>query len=134
MPTLPLDHPEPFAATLGVMLYPATDEIDPPKARAFAAQWVAEQPYRLFHEAGHRLPEDVVARLLVDAGQRLTDLEERLWGGLATGDLFKTFFALAENDPALASWENAIRIYDVAPSAPGPAGAVRNCGEREVGF
>jgi hypothetical protein len=26
MPTLPLDHPEPFSATLGVMLYPATDE------------------------------------------------------------------------------------------------------------
>lgn len=35
MPILPLDHPEQFAATLGVMLYPATDETDPPKARAF---------------------------------------------------------------------------------------------------
>jgi hypothetical protein len=35
MPILPLDHPEPFAATLGVMLYP--DEADTPKARAYAA-------------------------------------------------------------------------------------------------
>ncbi|MGC1348018.1 MAG: hypothetical protein WA863_18420 [Methyloceanibacter sp.] len=37
MPILPLDHPEPFTATLGVMLYPATDEKDPPRAHAFAA-------------------------------------------------------------------------------------------------
>jgi hypothetical protein len=37
MPILPLDYPEPFAATLGVMLYPATDEADARKARAFAA-------------------------------------------------------------------------------------------------
>ena len=33
MPALPLDHPEPFAATLGVMLYPVTDEVDPPNGR-----------------------------------------------------------------------------------------------------
>jgi hypothetical protein len=41
MPILPLDYPVPFAATLGVMLYPAMDEVDPPKARAFAAQYLA---------------------------------------------------------------------------------------------
>jgi hypothetical protein len=41
MPFLPLDHPEPFSATLGVMLYPAVDEADPPKARAYAAQYLA---------------------------------------------------------------------------------------------
>ena len=34
MPILPLDHPEPFAAVLGVMLYPGTDEDDRRKARA----------------------------------------------------------------------------------------------------
>jgi hypothetical protein len=54
VPSLPLDHPEPFLATLGVMLYPATDGDDPPKARAFAAQWLAE-PFRRFHEAGYKL-------------------------------------------------------------------------------
>ena len=32
MPILPLNYPEPFAATLGVMLYPAIDDADPPKA------------------------------------------------------------------------------------------------------
>jgi hypothetical protein len=37
MPILPLDHPEPSFATLGVMLYPATDEADTLKARAYVA-------------------------------------------------------------------------------------------------
>jgi hypothetical protein len=50
MPILPLDHPEPFAATLGVMLYPGTDNDDPLKARAFAAQWLAT-PVRRYEEA-----------------------------------------------------------------------------------
>ena len=34
MPILPLDQPEPFAATLGVTLYPGSDEADSTKARA----------------------------------------------------------------------------------------------------
>jgi hypothetical protein len=71
MPILPLDHPEPFAATLGVMLYPATDEADPPKARAFASQFLAE-PIRRFHEAGHTLTHDALQCIAMDAGQRLT--------------------------------------------------------------
>ncbi len=46
MPILPLDHPEPYSATLGVMLYP--DEADAPKARAYAAQYLA-RAFRHFH-------------------------------------------------------------------------------------
>jgi hypothetical protein len=34
-----LDHPEPFAATLGVMLYPAMDKADPPKAPLPRSGW-----------------------------------------------------------------------------------------------
>jgi hypothetical protein len=41
MPILPLDYPEPFAATGGVMLYPM-DDADAPSARAFAAHLMAE--------------------------------------------------------------------------------------------
>jgi hypothetical protein len=48
MPILPLDHPEPRAATLGVMLYPGEDKADQKCARAYAAQFLAE-PLRLFH-------------------------------------------------------------------------------------
>ena len=36
MPILPLSHPEPFAAVLGVMLHPL--EEDQTKAEAFASQ------------------------------------------------------------------------------------------------
>ena len=54
MPILPLDHPEPLAATLGVMHYPGTNDDDPRKARAFAAQFLAE-PIRRAYAEGHSL-------------------------------------------------------------------------------
>jgi hypothetical protein len=110
MPILPLDHPEPFAATLGVMLYPGVDNGDPGRARAFAAQWLAV-PLRHFHDAGHRLSYDILAELIQDAGAQLSDLKDRWRGGHETGDLFKALFCLAKNHPPLASWENAIGIY-----------------------
>jgi hypothetical protein len=111
MPILPLDYPEPFAATLGVMLYPAIEEAT--KARAFAAQFLAG-PIRRLREAGHRLSYEALERIVMDAGQRLTDLDVRWWGGSATGETFKTLFALANTDPVLASWSNAITIAEKA--------------------
>lgn len=74
MPILPLDHPEPFAATLGLMLYPATDESDPPKARAYAAQLLLADPIRRYLDAGHRLSQDTFERIAMDAGHPVTDL------------------------------------------------------------
>ena len=72
MPVLPLEHFEPFAATLGVMLYPGLDEDDQRKARAFAAQWLAI-PVRRLYEAGHTMPNDALARIVMDGGTLLTD-------------------------------------------------------------
>ncbi len=111
MPILPLDHPEPFAATLGVMLYPGTGD-DPPKARAFATQYLAE-PLRRFHDAGHQLSYEALARIAMDAGHPLNDLDDRWWGGTATGELFKALFALFTTNPALVSWNNAVRIAEL---------------------
>ena len=105
MPILPLGYTEPFAATLGVMHYPAVDDADPPKAKAFTAQFLAAA-FKRFREKGGILPCDVTD-LLIDAGQPLTDFKERQWGGAATGELFKTYFALANTDPMLASWKHA---------------------------
>jgi hypothetical protein len=122
MPILPLDYPEPFAATLGVMLYPATDEADARKARAFAAQFLAE-PIRRFYEAGHTLTHDALLGITMDAGQRLTDLEERWWGGSATGEVFKTLFALANTKAAYASWSNAIKIAELTATRSKAGGA-----------
>jgi hypothetical protein len=113
MPFLPLDRPNSFLATLGVMLYPGTDENDRVKARAFASQWVAE-PFRFFHEAGHTLPYEALAKMMMEAGEPLDDLDERWWGGTATGDLLKALLALAQTKPALASWNNAIKIAELA--------------------
>ena len=35
----------------------------------------------------------------------LSYLHEQWWGGRAKGKAFKTFFALFNTDPALASWD-----------------------------
>jgi hypothetical protein len=118
MPILPLDSPEPFAATLGVMLYPGTDKSDQAKARAFAARWLAE-PLRRFHASGRQLPYDALRWIAEGGGEALSELEARRQGGTATGELFKAFYILAETRPRFASWENAIKIYQ--RSAAGPA-------------
>jgi hypothetical protein len=123
MPILPLNHKEPFAATLGVMLYPATDESDPPKARAYAAQFLLAGPIRRYRDAGNPLSRDAFEQIAVDAGHPVTDFDERWEGGLATGDLFKTLFALAKNNAALASWENAVKIYEVSAKRVGAKGS-----------
>jgi hypothetical protein len=122
MPILPLDHPEPFAATLGVMLYPGTNEDDRRKARAFAAQWIAE-PLRRFHEAGHQLSYNALARIAEDSGIPLTDLEDRWQGGNAVGELFKTVYILAKDAPTLASWEHAITVYKMSAKRAGSTGS-----------
>src|SRR6516225_563123 len=109
MPILPLDHPEPFSATLGVMLYPATDEADAVKARAYASQVLA-RAFRRFQEEGGDPPFETLGRICLDAGQPLDDLAERWWGGRATGEVFKTLFLLANTDPSLSSWKHAIQI------------------------
>ena len=102
MPILPLDHPEPLAATLGVMLYPGEDDASQRRARAYAAQFLAE-PVRRFREAGGSMSKEVLARLHADSGVPLDDLEDRWWDGVGTGELVKMFFALAHTDPSLAA-------------------------------
>ena len=131
MPILPLDHPEPFAATLGVMLYPATDSADTARARAFASQMLAE-PIRQFHEAGYILSYDTLERIAIDAGQPLIDLDERWEGGLATGDLFKTLYTLAKTIPRSPPGKTQSRSTKLARSALAPRAPARLCCEREI--
>jgi hypothetical protein len=111
MPDLPLDHPEPFAATLGVMLYPGTDELETRKAAAFQSYLMAE-PIRQLTAAGYKLPQDTLLHLVLHAGEPLEDLKKRWWQGTATGELLKTVFALYHTNPALASWNNAVTIAE----------------------
>jgi hypothetical protein len=112
MPNLPLDHPEPFAATVGVMLYPGEDEDSRRRALAFTAQSLAE-PLRQFHEAGHSLAYQDLARIASDSGVRLDDIEKRWWEGSVTGEIFKTLLALARSDETLASWGHATELVEL---------------------
>ena len=122
MPILPLDHPEPFAATLGVMLYPGEDAASQRRARAFAAQKLAE-PLRIFHDAGHSLPDRELERITSDAGVALDDLDKRRWEGTATGEIFKALWLLARTDPTRASWANAIRLAETTAARHRVSGA-----------
>ena len=81
MPILPPDHPEPFAATLGVMLYPGVDGADRRKALAFAAQFFAE-PLQRHSTAGRRLPYEALLQIAKGAGERLMDLDSRWHEGV----------------------------------------------------
>lgn len=91
------------------MLYPGTDNDDPAKARAFPSLWLAT-PIRRCEEAGHKISRDVLLRITTDGGQLLDDLDQRWRGGTATGELFKTLWALVNTDRALATWNNAAKI------------------------
>jgi len=118
---LPLDHPEPFAATLGVMLYPGSDDGECRKAKAFASQLLAA-PISQSRGAGHDISYEVLAQLHGDGGEILVDLQKRWRGGLWTGDLFKVWYALAQSHQEFASLENAIRIAELSATRTGDSG------------
>lgn len=122
MPVLPLDHPEPFAATLGVMLYPGSDEPDHRKAKACAAAWLAE-PLRQSHEAGYRLSYETLASIAHEAGTPLLDLNERLEGGGLVGDLVKVLFSLEWAHIPIASFKSAVTILSRERAKAGKKGA-----------
>lgn len=112
MPILPLDHPEPFAATLGVMLYPGLDDDSRKRARSFATSFLAE-PIRLFTEAGGEISHEHLRRLVIEGGGNLDDIQDRWWDGSTMGELFKAYFALSKTEPSLATWGNATRLVEI---------------------
>ena len=109
MPILPLSHPEPFAAVLGVMLHPL--EEDQAKAEAFASQYLAA-PLKELHRRGGELPYSDLKRIAEGAGQPLTDLDKRWYQATAAGQMLKTYFGLCNTDPGLATLTNVIKIAE----------------------
>ena len=109
MPILPLSHPEPFAAVLGVMLHPL--EKDQAKAEAFTSQYLAA-PLKEFHRRGGELPYSDLKRIAEGAGQPLTDLDKRWYQATAAGQILKTYFGLCNTDPGLATLTNVIKIAE----------------------
>jgi hypothetical protein len=88
MPILPLDHPDPLAATLGIMLYPGQDESDQKLARAWAAQYLAE-PVRHFREEAGAIGDSVLAQLPADSGMPLENVRLRWRDGIAMGQMLE---------------------------------------------
>ncbi|WP_281020123.1 hypothetical protein [Minwuia sp. IMCC3060] len=108
---LPLDHPEPFAATMGTMLYPGTGESERRKAATFTSGYLA-QPLEEYYRRGGRLSEDQLRRIITSGGALIDDLQDRWWAGQATGEITKVLIALHNSDPALASWKSATSIVE----------------------
>ncbi len=102
MPVHPFDHPEPLAATLGIMFFPGLNIEDRRKARAFTSQFLAE-PLRRYHAAGYQLRYRQLGRIAEDAGVPLDDLRKRQWEGEAVGQMFKALVALYNTDQKLVS-------------------------------
>ena len=121
MPILPLSHPEPFAAVLGVMLHPR--EKDQAKAEAFAFQYLGV-PLEEFHRRGGELPRSDLKRI-AESGRLLTDLdsEKRWYQATAAGQILKTYFGLCNTDPGLATLENAIKIAERVAGQHGKSGS-----------
>ncbi len=112
MPILRLDYPEPYALTLGIMLYPGEDESDQQQARAFASQYVREW-IPLIYKAGSSLSEEELNRVLDDASGPPVDSRERQEKGTLTGEMFRVLLALEHADPVLATWANATRLIEI---------------------
>ncbi|WP_281017534.1 MULTISPECIES: hypothetical protein [unclassified Minwuia] len=108
---LPLAHPEPFAATLGTMLYPGMDESERRKAATFTSGYLA-QPLEEYCRRGGRLSENQLRRIITSGGALIDDLQDRWWAGQATGEITKILIALHNSDSALASWKNATSIVE----------------------
>jgi hypothetical protein len=112
VPILPLDHIEPFAATLGIMHYPGTDDADRRHAAAFTSKFLASVMADDRRAAGLIARPDLV-ELCTAARFELADLDLRKRGAQAAGEVFKVYYALSVSDPARASWSTAQRIVTI---------------------
>jgi hypothetical protein len=128
MPVLPIDATEPFAATLGVMLYPGADESS--KARAFTAQYLAK-PLQDFHDAGYRLPYEQLADFAFANTETLADQPTRNRDALVFGDVVAMYFMLWHSRPELASWNHAIQLVEATiPTGGGSRTTIVNAKRR----
>lgn|GEM_PF-1630205 len=114
MPTLPLNHSDPLAATLATMHYPIAGE---EAQRQTLTDCLAEII------AAHRQSSQAIAydqlmgRAISRVGDDLADLGERVFEVTAVGEVVKTLFVLAWNNGRAASWANA---YATASRHAGP--------------
>lgn len=114
VPTLPIDHPDPFAATLATIHYPAA-------AEQAQRQTLIDCLMPLI--AVHRQSSQTIVfdQLMGHAtrivGGDLADLGERVFEVTAVGEVAKTLLVLSWRQGRAASWANA---YAIASRHAGP--------------
>lgn len=109
MPILPLDHSEPFAATLGTMLYPGTDETERRKAGTYTSGYLAG-PIGEYVRRGGQLSAGQLQQIIVDGGERIDDLDDRWLQGELAGHILRILFLLYHEDAQRTSWNSATAI------------------------
>lgn len=114
MPTLPLNHADPFAATLATMHYPAAAEQSQRQTLIDCLM-----PAIAVHRQSSRAIDydHLMGRATSIAGGDLPDLNERVFEVTAVGQVVKTLFVLSWNHGRAASWANA---YATASRHAGP--------------
>ncbi len=105
MLTLPLDHEEPFAATMGVMLYP-----DQPEKAETYAKWHLSQAIQKAIANGHEFAYETMRTYAYAKPFCEHEVRLRRRMGLAVGTLLKTAFAISGTDERRVSWRNAQKI------------------------
>jgi hypothetical protein len=106
MPTLPLNAAEPVTAILGVMLYPADEDV------AARDRWEARTlaPFvPQIRAQGGDIPAELVDWILTHCGRYFdqNDLDERRTSGTMTGEVVKVLLWLTAKRPDVASWSKA---------------------------
>lgn len=111
MPILPMDHPEPFAAVLGKMLYPGLSEDEIIKANSFTALYLAE-PIQQCVDAGHAISSEDLLKIAAGKRDVPEDYKKRRMIGETVGALTEVYHILHCTKPAVASWNSVYKIVE----------------------
>lgn len=112
MPILPIDHPEPFAATLGIMLYPSEKPPDPQKADTFTGAYLVG-PLKEFRRRGLDLRPEAEAIITPETGASIKDWPTRWRHGIAAGEVYRRYISLAAQTPKFASLNRARELHEL---------------------
>jgi hypothetical protein len=107
MPALPLQAAEPVTAVLGIMLYPADEDV---AARDSWEALTLARAVAQLRTRGVNVEDGLVDWILAHCGPFSVDqkeLAERWTAGTMTGELVSVLIWLTANRPHLASWRRA---------------------------
>ena len=105
MPILPVFHDEPITSLRAVMAFPN----DMQKAASYAAWMLAKGSKGRSRDVQTIGVERLHSITIAMLDHPEAEVKARIVGGCAAGEVTKVLFALINDDPAAASWNNAIQ-------------------------